>query len=207
MLGVVFARYSRPALLLLALFTAAGCHIHRPTTPIGQPGVAHASYAIGWKGRDSSWDGAEDEFIFGVIDFDVNVRRSPFWFTSKILFGTADEPDYVGDPDADSSGTAEFDFGVRTYTILGPVEPFASGGLAVLYGSITGDDGDHYYSKTLDEEVTLGGWVDAGFHLPITPYWGVGMIVHYSHGPEKSLEGEDVQLGGLSILFTIGGRW
>ena len=41
----------------------------------------------------------------------------------------------------------------------------------------------------------------------MTPQWGVGLVVHFSHGPEQPLEGEDVQLGGLSVLFTIGGRW
>jgi len=194
------------ALLLLALLFPS-CKSHRPVTPIGLPGQAHASYAIGWKGRDSSWDGAEDEFIFGVLDFDVRIQRKPIWFAGKFLFGTADEPDYVTDPDAESSETAELDFGLRTYTVLGPVEPFASGGVAFLYGSITGDDDDDYYSQTLDEEWALGGWVDVGFHVPISPYWGVGLVVHYSQGPEQRLEGEDVQLGGLSVLFTIGGRW
>jgi len=193
-------------LLLLALFLAS-CNVHRRTTPVGIPGAGHASYAIGWKGKDSSWEGAEDEFVFGMLDFDVRIERKPIWFTGKLLFGTADEPDYVADPRADQSGTAEFDFGLRTYTVIGRVEPFVSGGLAILYGSVTGDDDYSYYSTTFDDAATLGGWVDAGFHVPISPQWGVGLVVHYSHADEQELEGRDVQLGGLSVLFTIGGRW
>ena len=41
----------------------------------------------------------------------------------------------------------------------------------------------------------------------MNPLWGIGLVVHFSYGPEQSLEGEDVQLGGVSLLFTIGGRW
>lgn len=197
----------RLPVLLLAPLLVSSCNYHKKVTPIGIPGAGHASYAIGWKGKDSSWEGAEDEFIFGVLDFDARIQRKPIWFTGKMLFGTAGEPDYVTDPRADHSGTLEFDFGLRKYTVIGPVEPFISGGVAFLYGSITGDDDYSYYSYTLDSEWALGGWVDAGFHVPISPYWGVGLIVHYSHGSEVELEGEDVQLGGTSVLFTIGGRW
>ena len=145
-----------PALALLVLFLGS-CHLHRPTTPIGVPAYGHASYALGWKGKDSSWDGAEDEFVFGVIDFDARIQRTPVWFVGKILTGTADEPDYVTDPRADSSGTSEFAIGVRKYTVLASAEPFVSGGIALLYGSITGDDDYSYYSRTLDSEIAPGG--------------------------------------------------
>jgi len=196
-----------PLLLLVALL-GASCNSHRRVTPIGQPARGHASYALGWKGKDSSWDGAEDEFVFGMFDFDARLPRSSLWFTGKILFGTADEPDYVTDPDADASSTSEFAFGLRKYTILGPVEPYLSAGAVILYGSITGDDDDgYYYSTTIDSEVAFGGYADAGFHVPLSPYWGIGLQVHYSYAAEQELEGEDVQLGGTSVLFTIGGRW
>lgn len=186
------------------------CVLPEPRTPIGTPGLIHASYALGYKNKESNWKPADDEVVVGIVDFDHRLPRAPLWVVAKALLGySGDYPAYVTDPDAESSGTAELCLGLRKYVSVGELEPFVSGGVAILYGSISEYRNDYYYgySRTIDDAAAFGGWVDAGFHLPLSPAWGIGVVLHYSHGREQGLGGDDVQLGGTSVLFTIGLRW
>lgn len=186
------------------------CVMPQPRTPIGTPGLIHASYALGYKNRDDSWNPADEEALLGIVDFDHRLPRFPAWLVAKALLGySGDVPGYVVDPDAESSGTAEFCLGLRKYTTFGELEPFVSGGVAILYGSINEYRSNYRYSYShnIHEAAAVGGWVDAGFHLPLSPAWGIGLVLHYSHGNEQGLGPDSVQLGGTSVLITIGARW
>jgi hypothetical protein len=167
----------------------------------------HVSYAAGGKLKESGWSPAETETVIGFVDFDRHLDSLGAWLAAKLLVGSAGEvPDFVVDPDADSSGTAEFCLGLRTYGSWRRVEPFASLGLALLTAGVTGYDEGAYDAFGIDEEVALGGWVDVGFQVPLTPSLVVGVVVHHSVSGEVDLDAGRVELGGTSLLLTLGAR-
>jgi len=167
----------------------------------------HASYAAGVKLKESGWSPAETESVIGFVDFDLRLDALHSWLVAKLLVGSAGEvPNFVADPDADSSGTSEICLGLRTYRALGRVEPFARAGITLLTAGVTSYDEGSFNAFGIDKELAFGGWVDAGLRVPITAAFTVGLVAQYSVGSDVELDGEGVQPGGTSLLITLGLR-
>ena len=175
-------------------------------TDLGTPGRKHISYAAGWKLKEDAWSPGENESVFLGVDFDRELQSFPAWLVAKILVGTGDVPEFVTAPDADSTGTAELCVGLRKYGSLGRTEPFASAGVAWLTGGITGYKEETADAFSIGEESTLGVWADVGIQVPVTRSFTLGFIAHHSVGSEVQIEGSGLELGGTSLLFTLGVR-
>jgi hypothetical protein len=199
-------RTALPLLLASVSGGVAACTTTQDSTELGTPGRAHVSYAAGWKYKDSGWSPGQDEAVLGFVDADLRLEALPAWLVGKLLVGSADVPEAVTDPDADSAGTGELCVGLRKYASLGRAEPYASAGIALLTAGITGYRDETADAFSIDDGFSLGAWADAGIRWPITRSFTVGFVGHFSVGGEVELEGTDVQPGGASLLLTLGWR-
>jgi len=200
----------RQPLCALVCAMAWGCRAAPPEAPpIGRPAPAHISYATGYRSMSGDWSGARHHWVFGVLDGDWRPRGWPVWIAGQMLFSYADDAPDFAPGFADSSGTYELSLGLRRYAAWGRAEPWIGAGVAVLGGSVSERVrySGWYYNDTLDDDVVLGWYADAGVQVPLTPLFTLGLVVRWSDGADFDLFGQDVDPGGVSVLALIGTRF
>ena len=195
--------------VLAGLLTSACMAAGPEATPIGQPAPGHAAYALGYKGLSSGWSGADDHFVFGLLDGDWRPSGWPVWIAGQMLFSYSDDAPDSAPFYADYGETYEFSLGLRRYTSWGRVEPWVGAGAVLLGGSVveTGDAYGWYWVEELDDDWVWGWYADGGVLVPLNPVFTLGLALRWSDGGSAELLDEDVELGGFSALLLIGARF
>jgi hypothetical protein len=163
---------------------------------------------IGYKGLNSDWAPANDQFEFGLVDLDFRPPRWPVGFVVQTLMTYAnnvpDQPGFRGD----FCGTYELNFGLRKVWDRHPrLQPFLGGGVSVLGADTVTDWGmGWWWYEQEDSDTALGWWVSSGLYYNTSPAFHIGGQVVYSDG-EIELFGQKLNAGGLSIVFVIGMHW
>lgn len=199
-----------------ALLALAACAAPMPTRPAllqsGLPwggSLSHTSFALGYKRAAPDWSPARDHAIFGLIDVDARGPGWPVAFAAQALLTFVDSEPEFADGVADNAGTYELNVGLRKVWRRGQVEPFVGGGLSLLGASVSDfrcfDTVPACFQDQRDDDTTLGWWVGAGLFWDAGPARSYGVHLQVSQG-ELELLGEDVQAGGVSLLFTYGLR-
>jgi len=201
---------TRPCLAVLAAALCGACQSAPPeATPIGAPASAHISFATGYKGLDSSWSGADDHWVFGILDGDLRPPGWPVWIAGQMLFTYADDAPDNAPPYADYSETYELSLGLRRYANWGRFEPYVGAGAALIGGSVidSGDAYGWYWVNEVDDDFAWGWYAEGGVLAPLNPVFTLGLALRWSDAAAAELLGRDVELGGLSVLFLIGARF
>ena len=194
---------------LLVCATLLGCNAPPEATPLGVAAPGHFSYATGYRNQGDGWDDADDQWVFGAFDADWRPPGWPVWIAGQMLLSTAERAPDSAPSFADSSGSYEFSLGLRRYTAVGIVEPWIGAGAALIGGSVSSyaSSGGWYWSDQLDDDLAWGWYVDAGVQVPLSPLFVLGLALRHSEGGDLELFGQDLESGGTSVLFLIGGRF
>ena len=194
----------RSLALLLCCCLHFACAAGPPeATPIGEAAPGHASIATGYRAAGSGWEGADDQWVFGLIDGDWRPPGWPVWIAGQMLFGFSDDsPDFGADTGHDS-GSYEFSLGLRRYASIGALEPYIGGGGALLGASVSEDDSCCGY----DDEFAWGWYVDAGIQLPLSEVFAIGIAIRHSEGGDLEFGNQSVESGGTSALVLFGARF
>jgi opacity protein-like surface antigen len=166
------------------------------------------SFATGYRAPGSGWEGADDHWVIGIVDGDWRPPGWPVWIAGTMLFSySSHAPD--GAPDfIDESGTYELSLGLRRYTVIGEVEPWIGGGVALLGGSVSSfESGDGWYWGAYEDDAAWGWYLDAGVQVPLSQVITLGLAVRYTEGSDLELYGEDLESGGTSVLLLVGTRF
>jgi hypothetical protein len=171
--------------------------------------VGHIQYLIGYKGLSGDWAPAENQFEFGLLDFDFRRVHWPISIVAQLLLSYAsdvpDQPGFRGD----FSGTYEFNLGLRKVWESSPrFHPFLGGGFSIVGGSTTeqhNGPGGAWYNQE-DNDSGLGFWVGTGAYWIFAKSFHTGINAQYTWG-EIELFGNDLDTGGIHLNAIIGFHW
>ena len=168
--------------------------------------TGHFNYIFGYKGMDDNWSPAENQFEFGIVDFDFRKIDWPVSIAVQILMTYSDQ-----EPDApmvygDFSGTYEFNLGLRKiWRPKDKIQPFLGGGLSIVGASATKQVYDNCYYQT-DNDSGLGYWIGTGAYWNITNTFHTGINLQYTYGEIQFFE-KDFNAGGLHVNAIVGLHW
>ena len=166
----------------------------------------HFNYIVGYKKMDDNWVPAEDQFEFGLVDFDFQRADWPVSIAGQMLLTHSGQvPDTAG-VSGDYSGTYEFNLGLRKiWRPQKKIQPFLGGGLSLVGASTTEQACGYCYAQP-DHDSGLGYWLGAGVYWIFMQNFHTGFNLQYTHG-DVQLFGKDFNAGGLHVNALIGTHW
>jgi hypothetical protein len=165
----------------------------------------HINFLIGYKGLESGWSPADDQMNLG-FDFDVQPPRWPVSLALQMLVSYSENVPDASLNWADFTSTLELNLGLRkVFTQHPKFQPFIGGGLSIIAAGITRDLGWWWYD-TIEDDTGVGWWAGGGFYINLHPQWHVGVMAQYSRAM-VDMFGRELNAGGVTCNFVLGGRW
>ena len=176
-------------------------------SPAGQTG--HVSYPFGYRRLSSQWGDARNQFVPGIVDFDIRPRSWPVSIAARMAFGYSGALPIGADPWASFSGSWDIDLGLRhVWRRFKTIQPFIGAGLGLVGASTTVQVRTHpgaFYYQNWDS-TTAGPFVETGFYVPLRRGLHTGVLITYARG-KGQLNGNGIELGGTQVAWLIGKSW
>lgn len=187
---------NRNIALLATLLIASSFNAQAVTTRVGG--------FVGVKNMedDSVWKPFEEQLELGAtVDFQpdtwpVSIATGVYWSADA-----RDEQDTDLSYEENNGTTTEMLLGLkRSWTFYGTsLRPYYVAGLAYISGERV-----EFGNKQKDSQ--LGYWLGTGVYWSFTRHFDIGIDARYSRA-EADFSGQDVDLGGTHLGFTLGYTW
>ena len=166
----------------------------------------HLSYIAGYKKMEDHWAPAEDQFEYGLVDFDFQKADWPVSITVQVLMSHSEQVPEAEGVFGDFSGTYEFNLGLRKiWRQKKKIQPFIGGGLSIAGASTTVQACGYCYAQT-DHDSGFGYWTAAGFYWVLGQNFHTGFNLQYTYA-EIQLFDKEFNAGGLHLNALIGCHW
>ncbi len=171
-----------------------------------QTTVIQLTYVFGYKHLEDSWQPAQHQVEFGLVDFQWTKSNWPVSIAAQLLLTYCPVKPRLSGMMGDFSGSYEFNAGVRKMFLPeSELRPFLSAGVGILGASTTSRIPDFGYVQE-ENRSAFGFWGQAGIFFDVVHTWIGGVSIQYSSA-SIALFNHGLDAGGLHVLFHIGTSW